>query len=385
MSPHRARSGSGPAGGRSACGRAGVIRPRAPARRVRRPTGRGLREWGRGLPARTASPARGRRRRWPGSLSPVWLAVAAAVAVSVTGLVGLGLAVVVVSDPRPVRWARTVGGSAALAGRLWLLAQGGETRRRIRPDRARPAAADPRHRVGAVAGRPRAGAAAGTTTLRARRPRRRDDRRRARRCSPWCWRSSSTGREPGSGCSGRSPVPPSWRLAAVGLGQRRGSPGCSTRRWTGLPGAPRPLLRGVLAGLLTAARPVHRRASPSRWPSDAAGYAALSGSLGGAGGRRARAARPGVAAAAERGGGRARARRRARASPSAAGTLVSVHGVTLGSVPALPAAGRAARHPGGAADRLRLPGGAGGGRAGRGPRRVGRWFGDATADRWSPG
>ncbi|HEV7687450.1 MAG TPA: hypothetical protein VGQ80_12815, partial [Acidimicrobiia bacterium] len=58
-------------------------------------------------------------------LSLVWLAVAGAVAVTVAGLAGLGLALVVVQTLDPTGGLGT-GASLALAGRLWLLAQGGE-------------------------------------------------------------------------------------------------------------------------------------------------------------------------------------------------------------------------------------------------------------------
>lgn len=61
-------------------------------------------------------------RRVPGH--PVWLAAAAVAAVSVFGLVALGLALVVVQTLDPTGGLST-GGCAALAGRLWVLAHGG--------------------------------------------------------------------------------------------------------------------------------------------------------------------------------------------------------------------------------------------------------------------
>jgi hypothetical protein len=61
-------------------------------------------------------------RRGPASH---WLAAATALAVSVTGLLGLGLALVVVQTLDP-DGGLPVGSSARLAGQLWLLAQGGE-------------------------------------------------------------------------------------------------------------------------------------------------------------------------------------------------------------------------------------------------------------------
>ncbi|WP_409328802.1 DUF6350 family protein [Trujillonella humicola] len=61
-------------------------------------------------------------RRVPGH--PVWLAVAAVAALSVFGLVALTLALVVVQTLDPTG-GLSVGGCAALAGRLWVLAHGG--------------------------------------------------------------------------------------------------------------------------------------------------------------------------------------------------------------------------------------------------------------------
>src|SRR3954468_17408310 len=60
-----------------------------------------------------------------GALPLVGLAGLASVAVSAAGLAGLWLALVVVQTLDPAG-GRSVGDSAALAGRLWLLAQGGE-------------------------------------------------------------------------------------------------------------------------------------------------------------------------------------------------------------------------------------------------------------------
>ncbi len=61
-------------------------------------------------------------RRAPGH--PVWLAAAATTAFSALGLLGLGLALVVVQTLDPTG-GLPVSGSAGLAGRLWLLAHGG--------------------------------------------------------------------------------------------------------------------------------------------------------------------------------------------------------------------------------------------------------------------
>jgi hypothetical protein len=122
-------------------------------------------------------------------------------------------------------------------------------------------------------------------------------------------------------------------LVAVGWGVGRES-GVLDAGLDRLPGAPRPLLRGVLAGLLTALA-LCTVVTAVAVAADAHGYAALSGSLGGAA-----AGALGLlglevlllpnAAAAVLG---------LAAGPGfsvGTGTLVSVHGVTLGSVPALP-------------------------------------------------
>src|SRR4051794_39754448 len=74
---------------------------------------------------RASLPARLRATGWTaGQFALAW-AVAAVVAVSLAGLVGLGVAVVVVSTPDPTG-GLSVGGSIGLAGRLWLLASGAE-------------------------------------------------------------------------------------------------------------------------------------------------------------------------------------------------------------------------------------------------------------------
>jgi hypothetical protein len=73
------------------------------------------------LLARLPSLGQGERRGPAGT----WLAVATTLAVSVTGLLGLGLALVVVQTLDP-DGGLPVGSSARLAGQLWLLAQGAE-------------------------------------------------------------------------------------------------------------------------------------------------------------------------------------------------------------------------------------------------------------------
>src|SRR4051794_40336458 len=74
---------------------------------------------------RASLPARLHATGWTaGQFALAW-AVAAVVAVSLAGLVGLGVAVVVVSTLDPTG-GLSVGGSIGLAGRLWLLASGAE-------------------------------------------------------------------------------------------------------------------------------------------------------------------------------------------------------------------------------------------------------------------
>jgi hypothetical protein len=122
-------------------------------------------------------------------------------------------------------------------------------------------------------------------------------------------------------------------FVAVGWGVSRES-GLLDTALDRLPGAPRPLLRGVLAGLLTALA-LCTVVLAVALASDARGYATLSGSLGGAAAGALGLLGLGVlllpnAAAAVLG---------LAAGPGffvGSGTLVSVHGVTLGAVPALP-------------------------------------------------
>ena len=76
------------------------------------------------LLARASRRGRGAAQRFP-AVPLGWLAGAASLAVSLVGLLGLGLALVVVQTLDPAG-GLGVGDSIALAGRLWLLAQGGE-------------------------------------------------------------------------------------------------------------------------------------------------------------------------------------------------------------------------------------------------------------------
>ena len=198
----------------------------------------------------------------------------------------------------------------ALAGRLWLLAQGGELDVGAGPIVLAPLLLT----LGIAWGLSRAGRglarlldltaardaarAAGlvvavhvllTVAARARR-RRRGRRRRA--------------------CSGPSRVPPSSRVVAVGWGVSRES-GLLDAALDRLPGAPRPLLRGVLAGLLTALA-LCTAVVAVALASDARGYATLSGSLGGAAAGALGLLGLGLLLLPERGGRGAGPRRRAR-------------------------------------------------------------------------
>lgn len=276
-------------------------------------------------------PRRGRDGGEHAPLPLVWLCVAAALAVTVVGLAGLALAVGVVFTLDPTG-GLSVGGSIALAGRLWLLAQGAEID---------------------VGSGPIVLAPLLLTLLLA-------------------WGLSSAGRgivRLDDVTSSRDIARTIAVLAGVhallalvlalvldapeaGIGYLRTLLGCvvlavvaagwGTARESGLlddvldrlPGPTRPMLRGALAGLFTAVG-LCTAIVAIALGSDARGYATLSGSLGGAG--------AGVlgltglavlllpnAAAAVLG---------LAAGPGflvGTGTLVSVHGVTLGAVPALP-------------------------------------------------
>jgi hypothetical protein len=264
-------------------------------------------------------------------LQLVWLAVAAAVAVDLAGLAGLSLALVVVQTLDPAGGLGT-GDSIALAGRLWLLAQGGEL-----DVGAGPLVLAPLLLTLAIAwGLARAGRGLA----------------RLLDLSGGADAARAIGLvvavhvvltlvlalvldAPGAEVGLLRTVAGAAVLAitAVGWGVCRES-GLLDAALDRLPGAPRPLLRGVLAGLLTALA-LCAAVVAVAVASDARGYSALAGSLGGAA-----AGALGLlglevlllpnAAAAVLG---------LAAGPGflvGSGTLVSVHGVTLGAVPALP-------------------------------------------------
>jgi hypothetical protein len=264
-----------------------------------------------------------------GLLPLVGLAGAASVAVSAVGLAGLGLALVVVQTLDPVG-GRSVGDSVVLAGRLWLLAQGGELQIASGPLVLAPLLLT----LGLCWGLAQAGR--GIVRLRA----------------PVT--GADAGRVAGvvAGVHVLVTVLLAFLLdapdARVGLLRTTAgaavlaavASGWGVGRESGLlddvldRGPVRAVLRGVLAGLLTALG-LCTAVVAVALVADARGYAALSGSLGGAG-----AGAVGLvglallllpnAAAAVLG---------LAAGPGfhvGSGTLVSVHGVTLDTVPALP-------------------------------------------------
>jgi hypothetical protein len=276
-------------------------------------------------------PRRGGDGGGPRTLPLTWLSVAAILAVDVAGLAALGLAVVVVQTLDP-SGGLPFGGSTALAGQLWLLAQGGQLELESGPLVLAPLLLT----LGIAWGLTRAGRG----VVRA---------------------QDLTGTRPalhavavlavahllvglllavvldatagGIGLLRTTAGVAVLGLVSVGWGVSRES-GMLDRVLDRLPGTPRPLFRGVLAGLLTAMA-LCTAVVAVALISDAEGYAALSGTLGGAGAGAVGLLGLGAlllpnAALAVLG---------LAAGPGfvvGTGTLVSVHGVTLGAVPALP-------------------------------------------------
>jgi hypothetical protein len=265
--------------------------------------------------------------RW----SPSVLAVLAAAAVSVTGLVGLGVAVLVVQTLDP-DGGLSAGASAGVAGRLWLLAQGGT----VELPSGRVVLAPLLLTLGVAWGLSRAGRwvvhACGVGGALP-----------ALRVAGLVVAVHATATAlvgvllaaSGGGVGVLRAVAGAVVLAVLsagwGVGRESGVLDAGLDR---LPAAVRPLLRGTLAGALTAGGLCCAVVAVAV-ASDASGYAALSSSLGGAGAGATGLLALGVlllpnAAAAVLG---------LAAGPGFAvgsGTLVSVHGVTLGAVPALP-------------------------------------------------
>ena len=261
----------------------------------------------------------------------IWLTLAAVAAVTVAGLAGLSLAVVVVQTLDPAG-GLSVLGSIALAGRLWLLAQGGELGLPSGPLVLAPLLLT----LGIAGGLSQA--ARGVV-----RAHELDGGRAVARVAaagmavhvlltlliavvvhtpdvPVGFLRTTAGAVVLSG-------------AAIGWGLARES-GLFDAALARLPGPARPVLRGVLAGLLTALA-LCTAVVAVALGSDAAGYSALSGSLGGAAAGAVGLVALGAlllpnAAAAVLG---------LAAGPGflvGTGTFVSVHGVTLSAVPALP-------------------------------------------------
>jgi hypothetical protein len=260
-----------------------------------------------------------------------WLAVAAGVAVDLAGLAGLSLALVVVQTLDPSGGLGT-GDSLAVAGRLWLLAQGGELDLGAGPLVLAPLLLT----LGIAWGLSRAG------RVLARLHELTGPRDAARAIGLTVAVHvllivvlALVLDDPGADVGMLRTVAGAAVLGvvAVGWGVSRES-GLLDAALDRLPGAPRPLLRGVLAGLLTALA-LSTAVVAVAVASDAHGYATLSGSLGGAAAGALGLLGLGVlllpnAAAAVLG---------LAAGPGffiGSGTLVSVHGVTLGAVPAFP-------------------------------------------------
>ncbi|TYP89782.1 DUF6350 family protein [Blastococcus xanthinilyticus] len=260
------------------------------------------------------------------------VAVGAAAAVTVAGLVGLGLALVVVQTLDP-GGGMSVGASGRLAGQLWLLAQGAELRLPSGPLVLAPLlltllVARGLVWAGRVAVRVLDDDAGGGRVLRAA-----GAVVATHLALTWLLALAVGDEAAGIGWLRTVLVPSGLALLAVAWGAGRES-GLVDTALDRLPEVVRPVSLGVLAGLLAALALAFVVVAVAV-ASDAAGYAALSGSLGGAGAGAVGLLGLGVlllpnAAAAVLG---------LAAGPGfsvGSGTLVSVHGVTLGSVPALP-------------------------------------------------
>jgi hypothetical protein len=265
------------------------------------------------------------------ALGPTWLAVLAAAAVTVTGLLGLGVAVLVVQTLDP-EGGLSAGASTGVAGRLWLLAQGGSVELSSGPLRLAPLLLT----MGIAWGLSRAGrwvVHAGDVTGRSAAA-----RVVAIIAAVHAGITALVGvllalTDGGFALlvAGAGAAVLALLAAGFGVGRESGVVDAALDR---MPLAVRPLLRGLLAGALTAAAACTAVVAVAV-ASDAAGYAALSSSLGGAGAGAVGLLALGLlvlpnAAAAVLG---------LSAGPGfvvGSGTSISVHGVTLGSVPALP-------------------------------------------------
>lgn len=265
------------------------------------------------------------------ALPLIWLALAAVAAVTVAGLAGVGLAVVVVQTLDPAG-GLPFGGSMKLAGQLWLLAQGGELELAsgslvlapllltlgVAWGLSQAARGVVRaHDLASVRDAGRVlGAGTGVHVL-----------------LTLLTAAVVDSSDAGVGVLRTAAGSAVLAAGAIGWGLARES-GLLDAALDRLPGTARPVLRGVLAGLLTVLA-LCTAVVAVALASDTRGYAALSGSLGGAAaGAVGLVALGGLllpnAAAAVLG---------LAAGPGflvGTGTLVSVHGVTLSAVPALP-------------------------------------------------
>jgi hypothetical protein len=261
----------------------------------------------------------------------VWAALAGALAVPVAGLGVLALAVGVVSTLDPTG-GPGAGGSIALAGQLWLLAQGADLTVSSGPITVAPllltlgiawglsSAGRLVVRLGGLAG-PRDAVRASAVLV------------AAHVVLTVLLALLLDGHGAAIGLPRAVLGGALLAVAAAGWGIGRES-GALDAALDRLPGRTRPLLRGVLAGVLTALA-LCLAVVAVALAADADGYAALSGALGGAGAGALGLLGLGVlllpnAAGAVLG---------LAAGPGFAvgsGTFVSVHGVTLGQVPALP-------------------------------------------------
>ncbi len=266
-------------------------------------------------------------RRAPGH--PVWLAAGATAASALLGLLGLGLALVVVQTLDPTG-GLPVSGSATLAGRLWLLAHGGRLQLDSGPLAIAPlllttALAWGLCRIGrgVVAHRDVAGVRAGAEVLGV---------VVAVHTLLTLFVAVVVG-APGRGLLQAVAGAAVLALVAAGWGVGRES-GVLADVADRMPVATRPVLRGAAAGLLTALA-LCTAVVAIAVAADARGYGRVQAELGGSG-----AGAVGTlglallllpnAAAAVLG---------LAAGPGFAvgsSTLVSVHGVTLGPLPALP-------------------------------------------------
>ncbi|MGY1720569.1 DUF6350 family protein [Blastococcus sp. SYSU DS0552] len=263
---------------------------------------------------------------------PAFLAALAAAAVTVAGVAGLWLALVVVQALDPAG-GMSAGGSASLATRLWLLAHGAELRPAsgalaLAPLLLTLLAARGLWWAGRVAVRvldddasaPTVAGAASLVVL-------------VHLAVTWLLAMVVDDATAGIGWPRTLAVPAGLTLVAVGWGAGRES-GLLDAGLDRLPGVVRPVLRGVLAGLLTAIA-LSLVVVAVALASDAGGYAALSRALGGAGAGA--VGLLGLSALYLPNAGIAVLGLAAGPGFSVGtGTLVSVHGVTLGSVPALP-------------------------------------------------